>query len=431
MGLTAVVAGVDRIGAIEFRSVRIVDTIETNASQMEAEIAVPDHSWWPRSGNEIVVSTSSDSERHFAGSIIKVKERATSRTGLRYSVLCQDYTWLFDRRMVTTNYGAQAASDIVANIVSTYTTGFSTGGIQVGPGVAAQRFDYVAPSAAIRDIAGQIHWRFYIDYAKVPQFFTAISMIAPTTGINFDTSTGYSGLELEEDAAQVRNRIILQGYKTKSSIDFSRAFLGDSTTRFFFLGQEPASVSSSEISVTVDGNPVDTLTDFVDSEPGSTVGTSSQCFVCFSNMGIRFSTGVTAPTSTVSVAFKFMKDGGLQYDDGAAQSEMAARSSGDGVHMANVNDPNLTNFAANDDLAQARGAAITARYGFPHLAGKFDTFSQGWAPGQYFTGVSAHRMGGFSKTFYTTQVEKSLVSHPSGGSPVWKYQVRIQDSPLP
>ena len=124
-----------------------------------------------------------------------------------------------------------------------------------------------------------------------------------------------------------------------------------------------------------------------------------------------------------------MQDSGVQYDDPASQTEMATRSSGDGVHMFMLNDAGLTNRARNDDLANYTATAIARRYGLPVITGSFKTYTVGdWRGGQYLTCASTYRMGGFSKTFYVTEVTKRPISHPSGGSPIWEFDVAISDN---
>ena len=423
-------AGTTRTDNARIESINITSTIRAKGSYAEVVFhSSTPATWRPRAGNEIIISTTSDALRHFGGIIERVVERPSNRLVFQYACDCKDYTWLFDRRMVATTYGASSAGAVLADIVTTYTTGFSTAGIDNLGQIAAQRFDYVYPSEAFNAIAAQQQAHWYVDFSKTVQYFSAITDVAPTTEINFDSSTGFSDMALEEDASNVRNRVIAQGYKRASTVQFNRTFLGDSTTRFFYLGYEPSGVASGDISVTVNGNTVDVLTDIVDGAPTEATGSSSQCFICFGNIGIRFSTGASAPSSAVSVTFNYMLDGGIQYDDPASQTEMASRSSGDGVHMFLLNDPGLTNRAQNDDLANYAAQAIAKRYGIPTISGKFKTYTQGdWRGGQYLTCASTYRMGGFNKTFYVIDVTKRIISHPSGGSPTWEYMVGIADN---
>lgn len=431
MGLEIIIANTTRTTSCDIESLLITNTITSNASVMELA-ARSSGDWRPRAGNQITVATTSDSVRYFGGIVTRVAEEAKNRREFYYRMSCNDWTFLFDRRLVAANYGSSAASAIVADIVTTYTTGFSTGTIDTAPSVSAKRWDYVKPSEAIQQLADELQWHWFINSTQGVEFFTAITDVAPTTAINFDSSTGYSDLVLEERVDQVKNRIILQGYKRSSTVQFNRTFQGDSTTRFFYLGYEPVDTSTGNISVTVNGVAVDVLTDVISAEPGTTAGASSQCFICFDNMGIRFSTGVSAPSSNVSVTFNYLREGGIQYDDPSAQTDMASRSSGDGVHMFMVNDPGLTNNAANDDLALGVGAAITDRYGAPGLDGTFRTYgASSWRAGQYFTGSSTYRWGGFERTFYVHQVQQHVISHPDGGSPTWEYDISISDSAIP
>ena len=438
MGLAIVVGGTTRTSQVNVKTLEITSSITANASLCDFVAFSSGASWRPRAGNQVSITTTSDGTYHFGGVVIDVYEEAINQSDFRYRVGCRDYTWMLDRRMVAKDYSTQAASAIVADIVTNFSSGFSTGSIQAAPTVTSQHYDYRYPSDIIKELADQIQWHWYVGYSttRPVNFFPSISDIAPTTAIDFDTNTAnYGDLVIHESAAQVKNRIILQGYNSASNVPLARSFAGDSSTRFFLLGYEPVSVAASNITATIDGVGLDILTDVVDASPGSTVGSSSQLYVCFSNLGVRFSTAGLAPSSsqTLALSFNYMYPGGVQHDDAAAQTEMASRTSGDGISMYAANDPKLTNYAsgAPDDLALAFGAALTTRYGKPALEGTFTSYLNGWRAGQYFTGISALRMGSFNKTFYVHQVRKRVVSHPSGGSPTWVHEVQISDSSVP
>jgi hypothetical protein len=432
VGLEIAIAGTTRTTSCDIKSLLITNTITSNASVMELA-ARSSGDWRPRAGNQITVSTTSDSVRYFGGVVARVSEEARSRREFYYRMAVNDWTILFDRRLVAANYGSSAASAIVADIVTSNTTGFSTAPIDVAPSVSAKRWDYVKPSEAIQQLADELQWHWFINSTQGVEFFTALSDVAPSTAINFDSSTGYSDLVLEERVDQVKNRIILQGYKRAATVQIASRFQADGQQRFFYGGYEPVDTASANITATLDGASLAIGTDEIDAAPGTTQGTSSTVYVCFANMGFRFSSGFSAPSSSmVFVAtYTYLREGGIQYDDPTAQTDMASRSSGDGVHMFMVNDPGLTNNAANDDLALGVGAALTDRYGAPGMEGTFRTYgASSWRAGQYFTGSSTYRLGGFERTFYIHQVQQRVISHPDGGSPTWQYDISISDSAI-
>lgn len=443
MPLSITINGTDRTSSCRFESLRIHNTITSNADFADLAVFVKDASWRPQAANPVVIQTSSDSVIHFAGSIEEIEEEQVLLNSMRYRVSLKDYTLLFDRRMVTQNYLVTGpttdlkASTIISHIVSNYcSTDFSSTGVQTAPAVAEQRFDYVYPSDAIRGMADQLQWLFWIDYNKVVQFVAAGSLPAPLTSIDFDASSSgsnWSNAKFSESAANVKNRVILQGFKTKASAAMQSVFQGDGFTKFNLLGYEPAGISTGDMVADINGVPLTLYTDTIDGTPSTATvaGSSSKLYICYDNMGARMD---YTPSSTeiLTVTFYPLHDDGFQYDDAAAQTNMAAREGGDGVHMYQAQDPGLTNLSGSADLAVATATALTTRYGSPKIKGTFDSFTQGWRAGQAFSGTSAVRMSGFTKQFYVHAVTKTLVNHPgSTGTPLWKHNVEFGESPLP
>ena len=441
MPLVISVAGSTRTTSCDFQSLHITQSVVSNAGGAETVIHVPDRSWHPAAANEYIVMTSSDSVKHFAGMITEVQEEMAGLTQLRYRLTAKDYTYLFDRLMVTEIYASSGPTanlnidTVVADITTRFTTGFSTGGIQSGLGTLAQhRFDYVYPSDACRGMADELAVLFYIDYDKVVNLRTPGSDVAPIPEIDLDTfssSANWSNCVLSEAAANIKNRIILQGYKTKSTVAYQNVFTGDGVSKFFPLGYEPSGIATTELVATLNAVTLTNKTDNIDGSPSTTAGSTAQVFICYTNMGARTDFSPSS-TETLTLTYNYMLDGGTQVDDAAAQTEMASREGGDGIHMYQVNDPGLTNYQSNDNLAIARGQTLTARYGRPVLQAEFDSLEQGWKPGQAFAMSSVYRMGGFDKTFYVYEMEKSLVNHPgTTGTPMWRYHILAGATPLP
>jgi hypothetical protein len=429
MALSITIGGVDRTANVRFESVNILQTVAANADQADLVISVAvAEGWRPKAANEVIILNGTTKE--FAGICIDVEEeQATTLTRLRYKLACRDYVHLFDRRLVVQNYAAQAASLIAIDVVTTYTDGFSSTGIDVSPVVDAQQYDYVAPSDVMRDFADTLGWGWWIDYDKVVHLTSLSSMVAPVTNLLVDSDvTNYGDLVLHETVAQEKNRVYIKGFRIKSSGTYNRSFTGDGSTKFFLLGYEPSAIT--DVTATRAGTPQVVGTDIIDSSPDSPQGGANNVYVCFDNMGLRYDVA-PANGDAISVTFNYMFDGFSMVEDVVAQAVMAAREGGDGVHEYIVNDPSLTSATGGTALADAKGNRILTRVAEPRLTGTFNSFTQGWRAGQSFTLTSTARFGGLAQTVYVQQVRKRLVNHPSGGTPTLRYEITFADSASP
>lgn len=431
MALVVSIGGTDRTSACKLETIEVTNTIASNSDTAEMVVSVSSTAGWrPQAGNAVVVTNGATKE--FAGIISDVEERDFGIERLRYAVSARDYTYLFDKYLVVEEYASTRASTIVSNIVTSYTTGFTTTNIQASAVVGAQTFDYVEPSQCVRTLADLVGYGFYIDYDKDVHFYSLASVTAPVASIDLDTDlTNYGDMKIRETVGHgVKNRVYVKGFKQKSSATMTRAFPGDGFSKFFPLGYEPASTSASDLTGTIGASALSFGRDMRDSQPDNPVGTATDAYICFGNMGVRFD---IAPSSTalVSLSFKYMSEIPSLVEDTIAQSTMATREgSGDGVHEFVWNDPGLTAPDGTDTLALLKGREILNRYAKARLSTAFRSFTQGWRAGQSIQLISTRRMGGLNKTFYVQQVVKRIYSHPSGGSPSFVYDVSLADSAL-
>src|SRR3990167_9710721 len=165
MALTVSIGGTDRTSACKLETIEVVNTIAANSDTAEMVVSVPSTAGWrPKAGNPIVVDNGGTKE--FGGVISEVTEVDFGIERLRYQVNARDYTSLFDKYLVVEEYAAATASAMVTNVVTSYTTGFTTTNVMAAPTVGAQTFDYVEPSQAIRSLADLVGYGFYIDYDK-------------------------------------------------------------------------------------------------------------------------------------------------------------------------------------------------------------------------------------------------------------------------
>lgn len=406
MAIQFLIGGVDRTTAISFDSVSASNTIARKGDTCSFVLTVHNADFpRPLGGQEFVWLNGAT--REFAGTILKVREVQLGPLTYEYHCVARDFTYLLDRRLVVEDYVAQRADLIVADVVTRFTSGFTIANVRVAYAVPEQKYDYVYPSEIIDGLASSLEWGWYCDYNRDIHFFGLEIENAPVSSVDLDSDTGSLGdVTLEEDVTQVKNRIYLKGFKTKSSGTYTREFTGDGTTKFFHLGYEPSSIA--ETTVLVSGAARTVKTDMVDSIPGDTTGTDA--YVCFTNMGVRFN---TAPASGAPVAatFPYMHEDLTVVESADSQTEMKAREGGDGIHEYVVSDPSLT--APTVDPATARGNLLLVKYGWPTIQGEGISRLTGWRAGQNFHMQSARRFKDrngvpISVRMYVHSVEKSI-----------------------
>lgn len=430
MAITITLNAIDRTAYSDLKSISITDSIAANADTLDFEVAVSSTDGWrPQAGNAVVITNGTGKE--FGGIVEEIFEEAKSPTRLRYRLACRDYTYLFDKYLVVDESTSAMTADVwVDRIISGFTTGFTgTNVLGPAPTIAGRQFNYVVASEAVRALADEVGYAWYIDYDKDVHFFPAATLVAPTTSINLETNiTDYGGIKFRETVSGVKDRVYLKGYKRKGSAFWNRGFTGDGQTRFFLLGNEPASIDKTDMTATLDGTPLTLKTDFVDGKPGEATGSTADLFVCFDNMGVRTSSGNSAFSSTQSLQInaKVMEDAISMVEDLAAQATLAAREGGDGIHEYVIDNAQMSAFDGTDDLATLYGTIALARYSTPRVTGSFESFTQGWRAGQQFDLVSTRRLGGINDTFYVQQVEKKIV-YSTGGNAFLKSVISFAD----
>lgn len=433
MPVSITVGGVDRTSQAHFQSLSVLNTAATKADTADLVFTTTGN-WRPMAGNVVYVANGNSTE--FGGVAMEITEELVNPSRMRYKVNCRDFVHLLDRTLIVENYASQSASAIVRDIVTNYTSGFTSSGVKNSSNVAAQTFNYRTVSDAIQNMADTLGWSWGVTYDRDVRFFSAAGVTAPVGTINLDTNTtDYGDCVLSESVQQVQNSIYLTGFSVKGTATYSPTFTGDGLTSFFNIGYEPGSTDATDISITRNGLPQTVNLDTVDGQAGDGVGGANDAFVCFDNLGIRYTVppgvgDVIVPTMTT------MHDAVINVQDTASQSTMAAREGGSGVHESMINDPGLKANDGTDALAIDRGNQALIRYAFPRFQGKFTSYTQGWKAGQSLVMTSTKRWGGgFSKTMYVSQVRKILINSGStvgqtSTGPLLRYEIEVSDQGL-
>lgn len=146
----------------------------------------------------------------FAGEITDVElvqARASARA--HYRCQCIDAAFLLNRRLVLKQWTNTAAETIVGDILSGFTTGFTTTNVQTG----LTAIDFLAVqdsvSSALQRVADTIGARWKVRPDKDLYFRVTSNLTAPTT-INTDNLL-FRGLSHHDGGDQIRNRVFVTG----------------------------------------------------------------------------------------------------------------------------------------------------------------------------------------------------------------------------
>lgn len=371
----------------------------------------------------------------FAGVISKVTEDVpTAADEMVYEVEAQDYSPWFDKRLLTYTYAGKTleymVKEIVNNFVNQSGAGFTTNNVyDTGIVQSLKKFDHVAPSQAIQALADYVGYWFYIDYQKDVHFEPILTNTSPLPENKLlvdSDSKSYSNLQFAEDVTQIRNQVYYYGHKLPMGSQITESWTGDENTQTFTLTYEPKhSIDTGDLTVKVDGVIQTNDLDISNATPGT--GSANTAYIYYRNKTLRFA---SAPGNvTVSCTYYPLLPTENLYNNPESFKHMKARDGMDGIYEWGTSNTNLT---SNDSsLVNLAGKSTLLKYSLPHYTATFDSFFQGWKPGQYFYLTSDMRMDKEfqNKEFYILKTTKTIVNHSPGGSPIFKYSLSIADSP--
>lgn len=401
----------------------------------------------PLAGNEVVM-LNTGAQREFGGILLQVEEEERAPTLMVYHCTCGDWTKWFDSHLVIATFNTQTVSSMVDSIVAQYvnvpgtTRTFSTAGVQSGapdPVIPLLQFAYIPPSQALGQLTQMLGWGFFVDEYRVVQFYHSQNFQSPLPGNTLNADDLYADpadaadvpnwidLAITEDISQVKNRVYITGIYIAQSKLYTETHVGDGATTTFVLGYQ-APQNLDNITVTVNGSPVQVGLDLIDAVPGGPCDANT-VYVNFTAQTLRF---CTAPASgaTIEVNYYPMTQQAVMEEDSSAIAFMAARDGTDGVREFNRLDPSLS--AETPALAQQRAAMTLLKYAYPYKTLHFTSWIGGWRPGQAFTFLSKRRFGGDldGLTFYVIRVQKRIVQAESASGWLWRYEIDAASTPF-
>lgn len=391
----------------------------------------------PRAGMEVIWQrwndvTLTEVSREFAGVISRVDE-TTDGSELIYAVSCQSYVRWFDRRLVRGFYQQQAVETTIKQIVATYCPGFTCNNVlDTGLIISPQYFNYQRPSNAIKLIADQVGYGWYIDEDRDVHLFRLEDFVSPLSNniLLVDTDyTNYGDLKLSEDAEQVWNRFIIRGFKRRADTPITLYFTGDGNTTQWSLGYRISS-AKGDVAVTVGGAPYTVKRDILDGLPnrGGAAGTA---YIHFTQHLLRFGTAPANGTQIVVTAYPLIDRTQTNQDDASVDYMKALENTpaSDGVYEYAQQNKSLTESTLG--AVSSKIQLLALKYGLPKLTGSFTSFTAGWRSGQMFRMSSETRMGGITTDtqWYIYKVSKKWIHPTHSATTKIHYTIEFADTP--
>lgn len=208
--------GTVRTGNVRVDGVSIRDIL--NGTPNTATMRV--FGFTPTEGHEVLF-TYGTSPTEFRGRILSTnKIYELKPANVAWDCQCISEEWLLNRRKVTKRYLSQSATTIIHDIITTYTSGFSSSGVASGlPSLDEITFTNEDVTDCLDRICARIGEDWQLDYSKVLHVPAGDGLSANT--ITDTVDHGMSGIAVHTDLSQVKTRQSGEGGGSVATSDVS------------------------------------------------------------------------------------------------------------------------------------------------------------------------------------------------------------------
>lgn len=362
MGITIEIEAVDRTLDIAQGSVRYKQTLSKAPATFS--FSIEGNKVMPEMGDAVLVKQ--DGDNFFRGTITDRSEEMRGGLKTRYDFVCMDGFYELDRKLVIKAYNTTDVATVMADILATYTTGFTLDAPAITPTIKTVRFNYEQPSRCIQKLMNAVGWDWYVDQENVVHIFPASNMTAPFEVNDTEGNHIMGSLKREKNINELKNVVYIRGGEYEDPIAEA-----DAVDKYEANGVDntfPLVYRYSETEVTVNGVPQDVGIDFIDE------AVDHDCLYNFQEKLVRFPDGTLSAGQVVRVFGNAKVPLIVQAADDASVDAYGER---EGLEI---------NKSINSvEEAELLAGALLEKWREGASAASFKTYKKGWVVGQTVT----------------------------------------------
>lgn len=238
--LTQKIAGggseLDKTNQVEWSTLQKTEVLTKEVDTLQFKVKnYGSKTWKPSLDDEIYLYDTDGTTRIFGGVVVDVAQSIDALV-IETTVTCKDFTHTLDRRLVSNTYENMTASAIISDIMTNYTTGFTTTGVSASTTIQKIVFNYQSVSKALTKLAeylGDYDW--YVNYNKDLQFFQKGTKTAPFSLDDTGGKFNWNSLDIKTNTSQLRNKIIIRGGLATGTA-YTDYLIADGLQSTFFVG---------------------------------------------------------------------------------------------------------------------------------------------------------------------------------------------------
>lgn len=356
--LTFNIAGTDRTAYVQLPSVLLNTAVTQEGDSGKFRFVDPANAVTPTVGQEVTIVTDA-AETIWGGYINSVLQTAMNTGVFAYDVELIGYVVELDRKLVVEQWADATLATIVGDVISNYTSGFTTNGVETGPTLKSFRANYIKPSLVFEKLYRRTGYEWYIGPDKDLKFYLPGSRAAPA---NLEDGGSWLDLVIRRGPlSQIVTEAVVRGAVKLGEREELLRTKGDGERRLFAFNQ-----LARNLEVWVNG--AEHTVGFRD------VDTGVQWYHDYEGGYVVQGDGETVLTSTDTIVIYGKRETGVRfpYTDYRLRDD-----EGWGVRQKLVSDPTI------ESDAEAVLAGKLAVQGLP-IGGEFKSLTTGWRAGQTF-----------------------------------------------
>ena len=193
----------------------------------------------------------SGAPRIFGGRIVTITEtNLNNADGIVYQLDCADYGVDLDAELVSQEYQNMMIGDIIADILTNYSTGFTGNNVFCSFTVTDIVFNQIPISQALKRLADLVQYDWYVDPYKDIHFFPKYAELAPFNLTDSSGNYNNTSLQTVEDGTQLANEVLVRGGTYQGAIYTDTITVKGSVTASWVL---PYKFDETTLTITIDG----------------------------------------------------------------------------------------------------------------------------------------------------------------------------------